>query len=115
MATSHVYLQGGPCNGRTVSTSQIQGGLVGYVLCKGHYYESNGKQRPNGDEIFADSGTTAPQPPPGPGQVRAPHALNAWADLRGVMNRELPTTLRQVGGLNRATRNLLAKKHRVKG
>ena len=115
MATSHVYLQGGPCNGRTVSTSQIQGGLVGYVLCRGHYYESNGKHRPNGDEIFADTGTTPPQPPAGPGQVRAPHALNAWADLRNVMNSGLPTMVRRSNGLSRATRNLLAKKHRVGG
>ena len=38
MAVSNVYLDGGPCDGRTVSASQIVGGLTAYIKCGGGYY-----------------------------------------------------------------------------
>ena len=114
MATHRVLLVGGPCDGQTKTISDSDWNN-GETTCKGAVYVFDGVNRlPHHLDHFTYR-PGAPQPPPGPGEVRAPHALNAWADLRGVMNRELPTTLRQVGGLNRATRNLLAKKHRVKG
>ena len=50
----------------------------------------------------------------GGGTVRAPHALNAWADLRTTMNRGLPSMLRTVSKLNRQTSRQIARKRRVK-
>lgn len=115
MATSHVYLSGGPCNGRTVSTSQIKGGLVGYVLCQGHYYEANGKTRRNGDAIFADTGTTAPQPPsPVSPDATAPHSVKAWGDLRKQVNSSLPAATRKIERLNAGALSALRHRRRVK-
>lgn len=109
---ANVYLEGGPCNGRSVPSSEIQGGLVAYVVCKGADYINSGKRRHNGELIFTYSASGVPQPPSS-GGVRAPHALSAWADLQRTINKGLPAMLRQTGGLNRATRNALARRRRV--
>jgi len=94
-----------------VSTSEIQGGLVGYVLCKGHYYVSNGKTRPNGDNIFADSGTAAPSPP----GATASHAHKAWGDLQSAVNRDLPTATARIAKLNATTLRRIPRRRRVRG
>ena len=109
-----VYLQGGPCNGKSVPDSEIQGGLVGYVICQDAYYLNSGKRRANGNLIFDYSKGGLPQPPGG-GTVRAPHALNAWADLRRTVNEGLPTMLRTTSRLNHATSRALARRRRVRG
>lgn len=91
MAVSQIYLQGGPCNGRTVSANDIQGGLVGYIKCGGGYYTDSGNMRPNGDEIFSYSGNTAPSPPDTAGAARA---HGGWADVRKSVNRRMPAALK---------------------
>ena len=111
---ANVYLKGGPCDGKSVPSSEIQGGLVAYVVCKGADYINSGRRRPNGELIFTYSASGVPQPPES-GDVHAPHALSAWADLRRTVNHGLPTMLRQVSGLNRATSNALARRRRVRG
>lgn len=116
MATSSVYLSGGPCNGRTVPASEIQGGLVGYILCRGHYYLDSGRTRPNGNTIFADSGTSAPQPPSGGGGTSAgvaPQAHQGWGGLRQSLNRDLPTALRAIHRNQQAALRELARRRRV--
>lgn len=113
MATSRVYLQGGPCNGRTVSADQIQGGLVGYILCRGHYYLDSGRTRRNGNAIFIDSGTTAPQPP-GSTNLNAPRAHSGWRDLRRSVNRTMPHALNRASALTRSALRATSHGRKVK-
>lgn len=116
MATSRVYLAGGPCNGRTVSASRIQGGPVGYILCQGHYYVADGTTRPNGNAVFRDTGTKPPQETGGGGSsgtVGAPQALGGWQSLRQAVNRGLPEALRKKNRLQQAALRELAQKRRV--
>ena len=108
-----VYLQGGPCNGRSVPDTEIQGGLVGYVVCQGADYINSGKRRPNGELIFTYSASGVPQPPSTSGPT-APHALKGWNDLRKTVNRGLPTMLRTVGKLNAETSRSLGRRRRVR-
>ena len=66
MATTQIYLKGGPLHGRTVSADEIVGGLVAYIQCRGGYYvASAGQTRPNGNPIWDYAGKTAPGPPGG--------------------------------------------------
>jgi hypothetical protein len=44
----------------------------------------------------------------------APTALPAWADLQRQVNHGLPVALRRLSGLNRATKNALAQRSRVR-
>jgi hypothetical protein len=116
VATSSVYLSGGPCAGRTVSASQIQGGLVGYVLCQGHYYLDSGRTRSGGETIFADSGTSPPQAPGGGGGAGAgvaPQAHQGWGGLRRAINQELPAALRAINRNQQAALRELAHRRRV--
>jgi hypothetical protein len=118
VADSRIYLSGGPCDGRTVSASQIQGGLVGYIACGGGYYVlDGGRTRPNGDTIFKYSGTTQPGPPGGSpsGPGVAPQAHQGWGGLRRSVNRELPTALRTISRYQQAALRELAHRRRVKG
>jgi hypothetical protein len=93
VAASRIYLQGGPCNGRTVSADRIVGGLVAYIKCDGGYYVVDpGKHRPNGNLIFKYSGTSAPKPPSGP-NPNAPQALKGWKAIRKAVNRGMPSAL----------------------
>lgn len=88
MAASNVYLEGGPCDGRTVSANKIVGGLTAYIKCGGGYYVlDDGVTRPNGDVVFKYAGKTKPEPPSG-GGVHDSHALHGWNDLRRVVNHD---------------------------
>ena len=110
---ANVYLQGGPCNGKSVPDTEIQGGLVGYVVCKGADYINTDRRRRNGELIFAYSASGVPQPPGGI-SVGAGKSLKAWSDIRQQVNTGLPTMLRKVGKLNRATSQQLARRGRVR-
>lgn len=101
MATTRIYLQGGPCNGRTVSANQIVGGLVAYIKCGGGYYEDKGAgKRRNGNPIWSYAGTTAPAPPGG-GGPNEPHVHKGWADLRRSINHRMPIALTKARSLTR--------------
>jgi hypothetical protein len=116
VADSRIYLSGGPCNGRTVPASEIQGGLVAYIACGGGYYELKGsRRRPNGDLIFSYAGTTAPGPPTGSasGAGVAPQAHQGWGGLRRSINRDLPTALRVKARYQQAALRELAHRRRV--
>lgn len=108
-----VYLQGGPCNGRSVPDTEIQGGLVGYVVCQGADYINSGHRRPNGELIFTYSASGVPQPPSG-GDIHIPHALSGWNDLRKQVNTGFPTMLRKTHRLNLETSRQLARRRRVR-
>lgn len=115
MATSSIYLSGGPCNGRTVPASEIQGGLVAYIACGGGYYVNPGTgRRRRGDLIFTWAGTTKPGPPSG-GEPTAAHSVKAWGDLRTQVNEKLPAMLHHVEQLRRGSLSRLARRHRVRG
>jgi hypothetical protein len=117
VATSSVYLSGGPCNGRTVPASEIQGGLVGYILCRGHYYLDSGRTRPNGNTIFADSGTSAPQPPSGGGSTGpgiVPNVYKSWGDLRSAVNRDLPRSFVAINHVMDGTKRKLRHSRKVR-
>jgi hypothetical protein len=115
VAVDSIYLQGGPCNGRTVSADRIVGGLVAYIACGGGYYVlADGKHRPNGDVIFGYYGKSKPAPPSTTIGHDA-HALRGWGHLRRTVNHELPTALRKTNKLTRATLRHLHRHRRVKG
>jgi hypothetical protein len=115
VAADSIYLQGGPCNGRTVSADQIVGGAVAYIACGGGYYVvGDGKRRPNGDLIFAYSGKAKPGPP----STTIGHdarALQGWGDLRRTINQGLPTALRRTDKLTRASLRQARRHRRVRG
>jgi hypothetical protein len=101
VATTRIYLKGGPCDGRTVSANQIVGGLVAYIPCGGGYYvASAGKKRPNGNPIWDYSGTTAPTPPSGSGSGQ-PHVHKGWHDIRRSVNTNMPHALARAQHLTR--------------
>jgi hypothetical protein len=112
---SQVYLSGGPCDGKTVSADDIQGGLVGYIACGGGYYtlDSKGK-RHDGHAVFDYAGKNKPEPPGG-NTAKAPHAHNGWSDLQRSVNRHWPKTLSRMAKLQRESLRSLHKVHRVKG
>lgn len=85
MASSQILLRGGPCDGRIVSADQIQGGLVAYIKCGGHYYVDSGLTRADGVHIWDDNGTAQPKPP-GSGAGGTPHTHKGWSDLRHSVN-----------------------------
>jgi hypothetical protein len=117
VATSRVYLKGGPCDGKTVSANQIVGGLVAYIACGGGYYElDSGQTRPNGDPIFAYSGKTKPQPPSGggPQNINAPKALHGWKSLRKSVNKSWPKALNYMEHGNNAALRSLGRSPKVK-
>lgn len=113
MATSRIYLQGGPCDGRTVSADRIVGGLVGYIRCGGGYYTDAGKRRRNGNEIFGYSGTTPPQPPSG-GGAGEPHVHKGWHALRRSINHNMPKHLERAEELTRKALRATSKGGRVR-
>lgn len=115
MATTQIYLQGGPCDGKTVSADQITGGLVGYIKCGGGYYtQADGKTRANGDPIFGYYGKQQPQET----VTTLGHdakALQGWGDLRRTMNHALPTALRRTNKLTSASLRQVRRHRRVRG
>lgn len=114
MAVSSIYLQGGPCDGRTVSANRIVGGVVAYIACGGGFYVlDDGKHRPNGDVIFKYSGKTQPGPPPGPG-LDATQALKGWKALRKSVNKGMPQALNYAQRGNHAALRSLSRARKVK-
>lgn len=114
MPASRIYLSGGPCDGRTVPATQIQGSLVAYIACGGGYYVLNGdKRRPNGDLIFGYAGKTKPGPPQ-TGTLKAPQALKGWKALRKGYNRELPAAISYMERGNSAALRALARARKVR-
>lgn len=96
MAAERVYLSGGPCNGRTVPASQIQGGIVGYVACGGGYYLVTGdKRRPNGDLVLTWGGKTKPKPPSGTG-ANTRNATQAWTRWMRALGHQAPRELKRI-------------------
>jgi len=114
MATSRIYLQGGPCNGRTVSANEIVGGLVAYIKCQDGYYTDANRKRPNGNEIFSYYGKTKPG---GAGDIGGydSHALKGWSDVRKQINTGLPNALHRTDKLSRAALSQLRRHHKVRG
>lgn len=111
---AQIYLTGGPCNGRTVSSDRIEGDLVAYIPCGGGYYVVDGtKRRPNGDLIFRYWGTTKPGPPAGPG-LNAVQALSGWKALRKSINRGMPDAIRYSQRGTRAALRSLTRARKVK-
>lgn len=102
MATSRIYLKGGPCNGRTVSADRIVViGAVGYIKCGGGYYADEGAgTRPNGSHIWSYVGTS-PLQGPGSGGVNEPHVHSGWRDLRRSVNKTMPHGINRVLALSR--------------
>lgn len=79
-----VYLSGGPCDGRTVPNTEIQGGLVAYIACGGGYYVlEEGDRRPNGDLIFRWWGTQKPSPPSPKATAHVTQAWTRWMRILG--------------------------------
>ena len=109
-----VYLEGGPCNGKIVPLTPAEAD-TGELVCGGDLYKNPYTGQKHGRYlVFIDAGK-APSSGGGGGTVRAPHALNAWADLRRTINEGLPTMLRTTSRLNHATSRALARKRRVRG
>lgn len=50
----------------------------------------------------------------GGGGPTAPHSTKAWGQLQNQVNRQLPTTLRKVSGLQAATSTTLRRRRRVR-
>lgn len=114
MASGDIYLQGGPCDGKTVSGNQIVGGLVAYIKCGGGYYVvDDGVTRPNGDLVFKYSGKTQPGPPGG-GSVKAPRAHKGWNALRHTFNAEMPKAIRSSQHSTAAALRTLQKARKVR-
>lgn len=115
MATTHIYLKGGPCDGRTVSADRIVGGLVAYIKCNGGIYEDEGAgTRPNGDLIWSYTGTKPPRPP-GSGDASEPHVHKGWHDVRRSVNTRMPHSLAKVSHLTRQALRATSKGGRVRG
>lgn len=114
MATTQIYLQGGPCDGRTVSADQIVGGLVGYIKCGGGYYEDKGAgSRANGNPIWSYAGKSPPQPPGG-GTVKAARAHGGWHDVRVSINKHMPAALRSSHRNTQAALRSLSRARKVR-
>lgn len=114
MASSNVYLQGGPCDGRTVSADRIVGGLVAYIECGGGYYVlADGVTRANGDIVFKWSGKTQPGPPGGSGGG-TPHTHAGWNSIRKSVNKHLPRDLRASHRMTSAALRSLSRARRVR-
>jgi hypothetical protein len=114
VAVSKVYLQGGPCDGKSVSADEIVGGAVGYIACGGGYYTvDTAGRRHNGEVVFDYAGKKKPGPPDGSG-VKAARAHGGWADMQRSVNHHLPKSLRNSELLTRAALRSLHRAHRVK-
>jgi len=108
-----VYLRGGPCNGERKPDSDIVGGLVAYVKCSDHYYTNTGTKRPNGDLIFADSGTAAPSAGSGSSSY-APNVTHSWSSVQNSVNAHLPSALHRIEYAMRRNLQQLSHRRRVR-
>jgi hypothetical protein len=114
VAASKIYLKGGPCDGKTVSADEIQGGLVAFIACGGGFYTvNNAGKRHNGELIFDYAGKKQPGPPGG-GGVNAAKAHGGWAGVRKSVNHHMPASLRASQRSTRAALHTLGRAHRVR-
>lgn len=111
-----IHFLDGPCDGKTRTVSQA---VVdsGQVQCGGVLYVHYVAGASGPDIVFVPANSPLGQGQTGGGggiQLRAPHALSGWADLRHTLNHGMPQMLRHVKGLNLATSHALARRRRVR-
>lgn len=104
------YLQGGPCDGKTVELSIAEVDSMS-VICKGAWYRNPGTgKRHDGALIFKFAGK-----PPGPGgPIKAPKAHGGWGSIRKSVNRHMPGSLRRSQRKTRAALRTLHRARRVR-
>ncbi len=111
-ATAKVYLEGGPCDGKTVKVAASSVGLYP-VTCKNHLYVvTDPIQHHNGATVYKDTGAIPPAPVPG--VLVAPDALKGWKALRKSINKGMPETLNRAQRVNRETLRIIGKIRKVK-
>ena len=110
---ANVYLQGGPCNGKTVPLTP-QDADQGQLVCGGDIYKNPYTgQRRRGLLVFKDAG---PVPTSGGGgsSSHAPRAHSGWNDLRRTLNRDMPKALRTSEANTAAALRSLSRARRVR-
>ena len=110
-AATPIYLQGGPCDGKTTDANAIVGGLTAYIPCGGGYYIDSGNTRPDGTPIWKYYGKSAPQPPGGATSARA---HGGWHDVRVSVNKHMPAALRSSHHNTQAALRSLSRARKVR-
>jgi hypothetical protein len=114
VAPSKIYLHGGPCDGKTVSADDIQGGLVAFIACGGGYYTVNPAAKlHNGELVFDYAGKKKPGPP-GDGSLNAAKAHGGWKSIRKSVNHHMPAALSKSQRTTQAALRTLNRAHKVR-
>lgn len=111
-----VYLQGGPCNGRTVPLTPAEAD-AGELYCGGDVYKNPYTgQRRRGLLVFTDAGKIPNVGGGGGGtfNVYQSNVWKSWSDIERSVNRNLPTALHKITVTQTRILQALAHKRRVR-
>jgi hypothetical protein len=109
MPQGYAYLEGGPCDKKTVKLTPAESDS-GELVCKdGLYKNPEQGELHDGSVVFKYAGKYSQ----GVGVQRVPDSLRAWRDMRHAYNHKLPRDLHEADKLRRRTLQELARVRKV--